>query len=146
MSLFGSIAFTAREEDVTQKPPSSGFSSQLFPRPPSRATTPILAALRCLVKIREAACAPKSDKKGGGFFPGKLFQRRKDADYKYGFAERALFGPHGRGRGCSNHALINLDCAMRALLALPSPPLPGTYGFAAHVRVRPGQSPVLKLR
>ena len=46
----------------------------------------------------------------------------------------------------SNHALINLDCAMRALLALPCPPLPGTYGFAAHVRVRPGQSPVLKLR
>ena len=71
-----------------------------------------------------------------GFCLTNFSNDAKDADFKYGFAKEAR--PLWNERGCSDHALINLDGA------LPSPQLMGSQSTS--VRVRPGQSPVSKLR
>ena len=59
--------------------------------------------------------------------PFKLSNDAKDADFKYGFAKEAR--PLWNERGCSDHALINLDGA------LPSPQLMGSQ--STYVRPRP---------
>ena len=117
MPLFGSIAFAVRRwreawstSDIRQVP-ASLFSPQLFPR-----TTPNCPRapgqslkLRSLVKIRDAACAPKSGKNWDEGFCRAL----KTSQAMEG-RRLQIWLCRARPLWSSNHALINL-----AITALP---------------------------
>ena len=104
-------AAMAGSMEYVRHPPSSGFSPQLFPRTaPNCPRAPGQSLkLRSLVKIRDAACAPKSGKNWD-----EGFCRALETSQAMEGRRLQIWLCRARPLWSSNHALINL-----AITALP---------------------------